>query len=561
MSHPSLSRWVLLSTAALLVPGILRTTACSDDDSGSDPCQGVTCSGHGTCDVRDNGPVCRCESGYQALGLSCIQGQASCGDGLVNGDEVCDGTDLSDATCQSEGFGEGPLACADDCLSFDTTGCWTCGDGLVNGDEVCDGTDLSNATCRSQGFRGGTLACANDCLSFDTTGCWKCGDGICSHDQGEMAEDCPDDCKIASVALGAGHTCVLTNSGDVFCWGADDWGQITGVADTENPDDLVWEPQRIQGIPKAESISAGDRHTCIVSRTDGSVWCWGADDEGQLGDGGTNQPPEARPPIQVPGIPSNIVQVSAGRAHACARTSDGAVWCWGSNKHKQCGQNGPDMVGPNHIDDSTFRSAKNVSAGGRHTCVVGSTGGLWCWGKRLGATGQAGSDLSVPTSVSGISGTVFTVQAGQEGSCAGVGDPGNIKTSCWGNVDTNGCPHQDQVWTVDQLTIRHDESVTVLTLGALFACAITGDKTLSCWGDNSSWSLGIGTTLNVACTPQALSWGDDSQIYSLSDNAPGAHHACLLTTNGDLWCWGANGAGQVDGGDRHNRPRPVSIPF
>ncbi|PKN44365.1 MAG: hypothetical protein CVU59_11810, partial [Deltaproteobacteria bacterium HGW-Deltaproteobacteria-17] len=96
----------------------------------------------------------------------------TCGDGQIEGAEVCDGTALGTATCATQGFDGGELACATDCTAFDTTGCSNnenCGNNTIEDAEVCDGTDLGTATCISQGFEGGTLACAANCGSFDTS--------------------------------------------------------------------------------------------------------------------------------------------------------------------------------------------------------------------------------------------------------------------------------------------------------------------------------------------------------------------------------------------------------
>ncbi|MCA9705291.1 MAG: PT domain-containing protein [Myxococcales bacterium] len=110
----------------------------------------------------------------------------TCGDDVAEGDEVCDGSDLGDNTCQAEGFDGGELACAADCSAFDTRGCLmaVCGDGIAVGDEPCDGIDVADATCMSEGFDSGTVACNDDC-TIDTAGC-----GICGNNQIDGAEGC-----------------------------------------------------------------------------------------------------------------------------------------------------------------------------------------------------------------------------------------------------------------------------------------------------------------------------------------------------------------------------------
>jgi hypothetical protein len=96
-----------------------------------------------------------------------------CGDGIAEGDEVCDGADLDDQTCAGLGFDGGSLACLDDCSGHDTSSCTTdpfCGDGVKNGTEQCDGADLGGETCQSLGWDMGALACTANC-TFDTSSC------------------------------------------------------------------------------------------------------------------------------------------------------------------------------------------------------------------------------------------------------------------------------------------------------------------------------------------------------------------------------------------------------
>ncbi|MCA9710770.1 MAG: hypothetical protein KDK70_33320 [Myxococcales bacterium] len=112
---------------------------------------------------------------------------SECGNDMIEGEEVCDGTDLDHLACGSQGFDGGQLACADDCMSFDTSGCvyFTCGNGVLDGSDICDGADLGGATCQSIGmnFDGGTLGCENNCRAFDTSECSTCGNVIVEGDE------------------------------------------------------------------------------------------------------------------------------------------------------------------------------------------------------------------------------------------------------------------------------------------------------------------------------------------------------------------------------------------
>lgn len=148
-----------------------------------------------------------------------------CGSGTIEGDEVCDGTNLAGMSCVDLGgdFIGGTLGCSSDCLSLDTSACTTpCGNGDIDEGESCDGTNLDGASCTDiEGFVGGTLGCSNAC-EFDTSGCMPttCGNGVV--DPGEQCDGdefaswtCANapDTDFAGGVLACTDTCQLDTSG------------------------------------------------------------------------------------------------------------------------------------------------------------------------------------------------------------------------------------------------------------------------------------------------------------------------------------------------------------
>jgi hypothetical protein len=140
------------------------------------------------------GGILGCTSGCEFDFVSCTGAQPPhCGDNAINTlDEICDGTDLGGATCQSEGFMSGTLQCSPSCDSYLYTGCYSvpfCGDGILNRvEEECDGADLGGLSCQGLGYGSGTLSCKGEC-SYDTTGCGAaayCGDGV----RNQLLEEC-----------------------------------------------------------------------------------------------------------------------------------------------------------------------------------------------------------------------------------------------------------------------------------------------------------------------------------------------------------------------------------
>ncbi len=190
--------------------GTLECNAdCTFDTSGCElglVCGNNLREGDEVCDGEDLAGETCVTKGFYGGTLGCLadcsdfdtSGCAGyCGDGVINGAEVCDGSSLGGETCESLGYQQGGvLACLEDCTDFDTAGCegGYCGDGVINGEEVCDGEDLGEQTCKALGFDYGELACLPDCTGFDTSGCLEpeCPTGFVFIPAGNFEMGCND---------------------------------------------------------------------------------------------------------------------------------------------------------------------------------------------------------------------------------------------------------------------------------------------------------------------------------------------------------------------------------
>jgi len=105
-------------------------------------------------------------------------GCGTCGNGVIDGTEFCDGDNIAGMDCLSFAYESGTLGCAANCTAFDFSGCGVCGNGVTDGDEFCDGTSTGGETCQTQGYDSGTLSCTADCATLLTSGCGTCGDDI-----------------------------------------------------------------------------------------------------------------------------------------------------------------------------------------------------------------------------------------------------------------------------------------------------------------------------------------------------------------------------------------------
>ena len=242
-----------------------------------------------------------------------------------------------------------------------------------------------------------------------------------------------------AVTAGGFHTCALLADGTVQCWGENDFGQlgngtsdpVPGTPTTFNPT-----PVTVSGITTAVAISAGGWHTCALLR-DGTVQCWGENTYGQLGNGATIAPPapgRSSTPATVTGI-TTAIGIEAGIFHTCAILRDGTLQCWGRNDEGRLG-NGTTANSSTPTTVSGITPAA-VAPGAEHACAILRDGTLQCWGDnnwgQLGNGSAAGTASTTPaTAVTGIT-TATAASSGAEHTCAVLQD-GSVQ--CWGrNTD------------------------------------------------------------------------------------------------------------------------------
>lgn len=238
------------STGSESTEGADSTTSTSTESTSTGP--GFVC-GNGVIegDERCEGPNLGGEDclslGYDAGRLACSDDcvfdpsgcvRFGCGDDQVQGVEVCDGSDLAGQDCSTQGFDAGELACAADCQSFDASGCvvFTCGDNVIEGMEACDGNNLGGEDCVSLGLVGGTLACLPGCADFDISGCISCGnDMVDGSDVCDNIDFAGESC--VSQGLGAGTLACAPDCGSLDttgCGTVSDCCYDNGTADCDD---------------------------------------------------------------------------------------------------------------------------------------------------------------------------------------------------------------------------------------------------------------------------------------------------------------------------------------
>ena len=417
--------------------------------------------------------------------VSCVNGN-QCGSGAP----ICD---RSTGTCVTCTIGSGCTGAAPVCDIFVPGGrCVQC-----LADTHCPGAtpycDLLHRQCVSEvpntgsPIGGGTsFTCALNgdagvrCFGYNTYG--QLGDGTTA------SRSTPGDATgltgdVLSIAGGSSHTCVLTRAGGLKCFGYNSYGQLgDGTSTTRGlPGDVTGLTSNVL------AVDLGGNHTCALTGS-GGVKCWGYNYYGQLGNGSTAT---STLPVDVQGLTSGVLAVTAGTYHSCALTAAGGVKCWGNNSSGQLGNGGstPSQV-PVDVQGLTS-GVLAVSAGGSHTCAV-TAAGLKCWGYNYyGQLGNASTANSpTPVDVTGAAGST-AVAAGSNHSCAITGDAG---VRCW------GYNYYGQLG--DSTTLNHNAPADVTGLGSDVQALGCGDNhccvrmtagNLKCWGSNSYGQLGVGS--------------------------------------------------------------------
>jgi alpha-tubulin suppressor-like RCC1 family protein len=283
-------------------------------------------------------------------------------------------------------------------------------------------------------------------------------------------------------------------------------------------------PQRANAAPMTgfTRVETNGNHSC-ATKSDATVWCWGLNSSGQLGDGTTTN--RSRP-VQVLDL-ADVVSVDTGYDYACALKLDTTVWCWGGNGNSSLGDGTTtNRSRPVQVRDSTGLSyltgVTQVSTGYGHACVVKSDGSVLCWGwNHYGILGSGGPASSIPKVVPNIT-TATQVRAAAWHACAVLA---NAQMSCWG------------------YRFNTSAGLTGITLLSVtkgqHMCAIASEQTLKCWGYNDHGQVGVNNTTEQASPLTVAGFAD---VISVSVNN---HTTCVVKADGTPWCWGWNAFGQV----------------
>lgn len=328
------------------------------------------------------------------------------------------------------------------------------------------------------------------------------------------------------VATGAAHTCALADDGSVKCWGANTSGQLGNGSAVDSPT-----PVPIAGVVTAKTneappaptlgsidgIATAAASTCALSS--GTIWCWGANDHGQLGIGSVDS--DAHPTPQAIVGSKDFYAITAGASHFCAATWQGELSCWGANAVGQIGSGsvGGDVATPTKV--AGVNKFKSIAAGADFSCVLLKSTTPWCWGSGIGT----------PAEVAGLK-DMHELVAGASSVC-GWGWT-EVAMRCWPGATPGAATGIEGISDVKAFGGTADSTcVLAKTYAAANYKPWTATRSLQCWGQNAAGQLGSGDNL-ASTTPRLVNL---SGVGALSIGSSSTKQ-CAVVVGGAVFCWG-----------------------
>lgn len=516
-------------------------------------CDAAACDGGRTCMAGD---LCACPTGTFVDGACCGDGvtqtREGCDDGGANSDSAANAcrTSCEPASC-GDGVKDSGEACDLGGQNSDTaadrcrTSCAAagCGDGVIDTGEDCDD---DNTTAGD----GCSAACKPEVVAIDAGGSHACGlfgdgrlkcwgdnsagqlgvdataygnrDAVLGNAAGEMGASLPVVLVgVSAFSLHGRSTCAVSGE-QLYCWGANLNGFIRG-----SPTSDVAAPLRVDVGAAVKAVAVTEEHGCVLT-TGNTVRCWGNNTDGQLATGNET------PIYPVSGVAAAVTidlgatakAVAAGGRRSCALLANDTLKCWGDNFNGALGIGSTaaewgSMAGQTSPLAVTFSGGfalAQLSLGGYHSCAVSGAGKARCWGENeYGKLGIGSTTASnVPSADLALVGPVQQVEAGSASTIA-LMSSGRVRVWGVGGSDLHGRPgvasdvgnNPGEIEVLQDIDLGTGVLARSVALGSGFACALTRDARVKCWGANASGELGHGGT-----QPRGAAAGD------MGDNLP-----------------------------------------
>ncbi len=347
-----------------------------------------------------------------------------------------------------------------------------------------------------------------------------------------------------SMTNGYDLTFAIKSGGSVWYAGDGRWGEF-GIGAFNVFDSII--TYRDPGLSEWVSASTGGSHS-LALRSDGSLWAWGGNSDGQLGFGNLNEYDQYSP--QQVGNGHNWIAMAAGGDHNLALQANGRMYSWGRNSYGQLGNGNtnsydtPQQVG----GDSTWA---DICAGSAHSLALKANGSLWAWGRN--GNGQLGNgnttDIYTPYHI----GNATDWMAIATGDSFSLALKANGTLWAWGRNDHGQLGQGNNTEQHSPQQVGSDSVWTQLAAGGSHVLALKANGTLWAWGYNGHGQLGDGST-NDKLGPQQI--GNSHNWIAVS---AGRDHSYALAADGKVWSWGANDKGQLGQGNYTELHSPAVV--
>jgi alpha-tubulin suppressor-like RCC1 family protein len=353
------------------------------------------------------------------------------------------------------------------------------------------------------------------------------------------------------VAAGHNHSLGLRADGSLWAWGNNAFGQLATTANqgTQSPT-----PTPLQVPGTYSQVDAGAYHN-LGLRADGSLWAWGSNNSGQLG----NSAPNATTPTQVG--TDLYTQLAAGNGFSLGLRADGSLWAWGSNNSGQLGSAA--NSGTSRANSTPTRVAgtyAQVAAGHSHSLALRADGSLLAWG--FNGNGELGNSINIgtytPNPTPTATGTALPTRSTAAGTDHGLAVRADGTLWSWGANDYGQLGNGTTTASLVPVQVGTDRDWVMVAGGRSYSLGLKANGALYAWGLNSFGQLGVAATsgtLVATSTPTRV--GTDLYIRI----AAGDRHSLALRPDGTLWAWGANTNGQlgstINNGTNTANPTPI----
>ena len=346
-----------------------------------------------------------------------------------------------------------------------------------------------------------------------------------------------------AIATGDDHSLVLKSDSTVWAFGRNASGQLGDATTTPR-----YSPVQVSGLIGVVAIAAGANHS-LALKSDGTVVSWGAGSSGQLGNGGTAN---SSVPVAVSGL-AGVVAIAAGGSHSLALRSDGTVVSWGAGSSGQLG-NGGTAISSVPVAVSGLTGVVAIEGGANHSLAARADGSVVAWGG--GGSGQIGDGFNLnrntPVPVPSVSG-VARVWAGDHFSLA-LSTGGSNQGTVWSWGYDAYSQLGDAGTTNRNRAFSGPSSIAALGVGATHVLAMTPDAALWGWGLDASGQLGNGSTATARRWPTRVVYAPEALALE-----GGGEHSLVLGSTGQVWAFGANASGQLGDGTNLGKTTPVAV--